>query len=60
MDYATFKAMSAAEQRAFQESFSSLDAFFEWYNAAKEAYDKENPPIEVGGDGVVTLPTTPG
>lgn len=59
MDYQTFQSMTGAEQRAFQDSFESIEAFFAWYNAAKEAYEKENPPIEVGGDGVVTLPTTP-
>lgn len=55
MDYLTFQAMSGAEQRAFQESFESLDAFFEWYNDAKEAYEKANPPIEVGGNGVIDM-----
>lgn len=59
MDYQTFQSMTGAEQRAFQDSFESIEAFFAWYNAAKEAYEKENPSIEVGGDGVVTLPTTP-
>lgn len=59
MDYQTFQAMTGAEQRAFQESFESLDAFFAWFTAAKEAYEQANPPIEVGGNGVVTLPTTP-
>ena len=59
MDYQTFQSMTGAEQRAFQDSFESIEAFFAWYNTAKEAYEKENPSIEVGGDGVVTLPTTP-
>lgn len=54
MDYKTFQAMTGAEQRAFQDSFESLDAFFEWYNAAKETYEKENPPIDVG-DGVIDM-----
>ena len=55
MDFATFQAMTGAEQRAFQESFEDLDAFFEWYNAAKEAYEKENPSIEIGPGGSVDL-----
>lgn len=59
VDYLTFQAMTGAEQRAFQNSFPDLAAFFEWYNAAKAAYEQANPPIEVGGDGKVTLPTTP-
>lgn len=54
MDYKTFQAMTGAEQRAFQDTFESLDAFFEWYNAAKETYEKENPPIDVG-DGVIDM-----
>jgi len=59
MDFKTFQSLTGAEQRAFQESFESIEAFFAWYTAAKEAYDKANPPIEIGGNGVVTLPTTP-
>ena len=62
LDYETFKAMTGAEQMAYQNSFPSLDAFFDWYMAAKEAYEQANPPIEIGGSGVVdmsTLPTNP-
>lgn len=59
MDYQTFQSLTGAEQRAYQESFESLDAFFEWYNAAKEAYDKENPTIEIDGSGVVDMGTLP-
>ena len=47
--------MTGAEQRAFQESFEDLDAFFAWFNAAKEAHEKENPSIEIGGSGEVDL-----
>ena len=54
LDYETFTAMDPAEQRVYMESFESLDAFFEWYNAAKEAYEREHPAIDVG-DGVVDL-----
>ena len=57
MTYEQFQAMTGAEQRAFQDSFESLDAFFAWYNAAKEAYEKENPSIEIGGNDEVVLPT---
>ena len=55
MTYERFQAMTGAEQFAFQSSFANLDAFFAWYNAAKEAYDKENPSIEIGSDGVVDM-----
>ena len=49
MTYAAFIALTPAEQRLYQESFKDLDAFFEWYTAAKEKYEKENPPIDIDG-----------
>ena len=55
MTYEQFQAMTGAEQFAYQSSFADLDAFFAWYNAAKEAYDKENPSIEIGGNGSVDM-----
>ena len=55
LTYEEFHAMTGAEQRAHQESFANLDDFFDWYNAAKETYEKENPPIEIGGNGEVNL-----
>ena len=55
MTYEQFQAMTGAEQRAHQDSFANLDDFFEWYNAAKETYEKENPSIEIGGNGEVDL-----
>jgi len=59
VDYEDFIAMTPAQQRAFQESFgqgeAGLDAFFAWYNAAKEAYEKEHPPIHIGGNGVIDM-----
>ena len=55
LTYEQFQAMTGAEQFAYQSSFADLDAFFAWYNAAKETYEKENPSIEIGGDGVVDM-----
>ena len=49
MTYEAFTALTPAEQRLYQESFPNLDAFFEWYSAAKEKYEKENPPIDIDG-----------
>lgn len=54
MTYEKFSSMEPAKQREYQESFKDIDAFFEWYNAAKEKYEKEHPSIEVG-DGSVDL-----
>lgn len=55
MDYETFQAMTPAQQQQYQESFPSIADFFAWYNAAKEAYEQSNPPIEVGGNGQVDM-----
>jgi len=56
LDYETFKAMTATQKKAYQESFESMDAFFAWYNAAYEAYREDNAPTEIDGSGVITLP----
>ncbi len=55
MDYETYNALSGTEQLKFYESFETVEAFFAWYNKAKEEYDKKNPAIEVGKDTVVDL-----
>lgn len=54
IDYEEFTAMSPTQQRVYMESFESLDAFFEWYNGAKEVYEQAHPPIDVG-DGVIDM-----
>ena len=56
MTYEEFQNLTPAKMREFEESFESKEAFFDWYNAAKEAYENANPPIDAG-DGVITLPT---
>ena len=53
-DYELFMDMEPAQQREYMESFESMEAFFDWYNAAKEAYELAHPPIDVG-DGVIDL-----
>lgn len=45
--YLDYINMTGAEQMAFINTFSSYDAFFAWFNAAKEAY--EDGLIEVDG-----------
>ncbi len=42
-EYADYCAMSTDEQYAYYKKFKSADAFMQWYNAAKAAYEKENP-----------------
>lgn len=48
--YEWYNSLSGDEQMAFMESFDSVPAFFEWYNAAKEEHEKQNPSIEIGDD----------
>ena len=52
--YEEFQSMSPKEQQEYMESFPSIEAFFEWYNEAKERYLEENPPIDID-DGNVDL-----
>ena len=54
-EYEAFRAMTGAEKKAYQNSFETIDAFFEWYNAAMEAYNKEHPPTEIGSDGTINM-----
>ena len=46
--YEEFMAMDGTEQEKYMNSFGDIDAFFNWYNDAKETYEKENPSIEIG------------
>ena len=52
MSYEQYQDMSAGDQRAYMDSFSSIEAFFDWYNAAKEKYEAEHPAIEVGDEPI--------
>ena len=62
MTYEEFVALSPADQRRYQDSFgkddAGLEAFFDWYIAAKEKYEQENPVYDVG-DGVIDLGKLP-
>lgn len=52
-EYEKYHAMSGAEQKAFTDSFGSMEAFFEWYNAARAEYEGKN--AEIPEDGVIEL-----
>ena len=54
MTYEEYMALDGKEQEEYMKSFSSIDAFFDWYNDAKDTYEKENPSIEVG-DGPIDM-----
>lgn len=53
--YENLMAMSGEDQKAFMESFGSMDAFFAWLDAAKAEHDAIKAPIEIGSDGVVNI-----
>lgn len=44
--YLAYYNMSGADQQNFINSFDSIDAFFAWHNAAKEAYENNRTPID--------------
>jgi predicted negative regulator of RcsB-dependent stress response len=54
LTYEEYNALSGAEQELYFNKFDSLEAFFEWYNAAKKEYDdKENSSdIIIGGESM--------
>ena len=52
LDYETFQAMPAAQQQQVMEGFPSIEAFFDWYEAAKAQYEADHPPIEVDGGSI--------
>ncbi len=54
MTYEEYMAMDGNEQEKYMKSFSDIEAFFNWYNAAKDKYEKENPSIEIG-DGPIDM-----
>lgn len=54
-EYEKYMNMSGAEQKAFMESFDSIEAFFAWLNQAQAEYEALHPEIEVGSGGTVDL-----
>lgn len=50
--YEEFAAMTPAQQQACMESYESIEAFFAWYNQAKQEYDAAHPPIDVGNGSI--------
>lgn len=54
-EYERYMNMSAEEQEEYFNSFDSPEAFFDWYNAAKEEYENNRDVIEIGPDATVDL-----
>ena len=55
MTYEAYSAMSAEDQYAYYKTFKSADAFMDWYNAAKAAYDKANPTTVIAPGEAIDL-----
>ena len=51
-DYEIYNAMTGQQQKAFMESFATIEDFVTWYNGAKADYEKKHPVIEIV-DGIV-------
>lgn len=51
-EYQRYAAMSGTEQKAYIESFESMEAFFEWLDEAKAYDDSVNGAIIVEGDTI--------
>ena len=54
-EYEKYMSMSGAEQKAYMESFGSIEAFFNWLQDAKAEYEAAHPDIEIGSDGKVEI-----
>jgi hypothetical protein len=50
--YEWYHSLSGEQQMAYMETFDSLAAFFDWYNAAKEEHEKLKPGIEIGSGDI--------
>lgn len=51
LTYQEYIALDGKVQQAFMESFDSVEAFVEWYNAAQKAYLDSLQEITAGTDG---------
>ena len=46
LEYINYYNMSGEEQQNFIDSFGSIEAFFTWHTAAKQAYENNRTPID--------------
>lgn len=62
LTYEEYLKLSPPLQQAYCESFSSMDAYMQWFNAAVKAYNdnkNDTPPKTEGNEGQITQPTEP-
>ena len=50
--YEEYNSLSGEEQEAYFNTFPTIESFFEWYNSARDEYEKNNPAIEIGDDTI--------
>ena len=50
--YEEYNSLSGEAQEAYFNTFPTIESFFEWYNAARAEYEKNNPAIEIGDDTI--------
>ena len=50
--YEWYHSLSGEQQMAYMETFDNMQAFFDWYNAAKEEHEKEKPGIDIGSGNI--------
>lgn len=53
-EYESFQNMDPDAQQKYMDSFDSIDAFFDWYNSAREEHEQKFPDIEIS-DGTVDM-----
>ena len=49
LTYAEYIALSSAEQRAYYDSFATIEDFVAWFDAAKAEYNDDSDAIEITG-----------
>ncbi len=54
-DYTWYNSLPGLDQLEFINTFPSMEDFFDWYAAAKAAYEALHPDIEIGPGGNVDL-----
>ena len=54
-DYERYMDMSGEEQKVFFDSFEDKQDFFNWFNAAKDEYEKAHPPVIIDGSTNIEL-----
>ena len=50
--YEWYHSLSGEQQMAFMETFDNIEAFFDWYNAAKAEHQEVKPGIDIGSGNI--------